>query len=477
MNSDDSLQSNPNNIVEETNWPDDPITSEQSSEVEKKIPPTSATPLEAEFTGTEFTETESHISIEPETPAPTPANINPVEPEMAVAEAHDAALPEAANTHSDEKQRQEDVKSQEVTPPAPEPTFPETPIAEIPQEPQPETASEEEIQHRQLLLENIEQLETEKETLITEIKALKAEKAKLLADETLDVEAAIRNLVMEGTRALEEKKQNLTTTIEKLERRQARIEKEMRTTFSGASQDLAIQVKGFKDYLVGSLQDLTAAAEKLQVPKRKVRERPQRQPESYSREREPATPPPSANQLAAGAFQQQTRKIRHILERYRTSPDYYGPSWQLRRTFEPIHAERVQEWFFKQGGRGTIRSMGSRLQNILIGSAIIAVLYQLYGERSRTLILADSPERLGEWRRGLQDCLGLSRHDFGPERGIVLFESPQAVVQKAERLSEQRQMPLVIFDEGENQVNLSLLQFPLWLAFTPDPQQMSNYYF
>ena len=136
-------------------------------------------------------------------------------------------------------------------------------------------------------MENIEQLETEKETLIGEIAALKSEKAKLLSDKTIDVETAIRNLVLEGTRALEEKKQNLITTIEKLERRQARIEKEMRTTFSGASQDLAIQVKGFKDYLVGSLQDLTAAAEKLQVPKRAVRERPQRQPEKYSREREP----------------------------------------------------------------------------------------------------------------------------------------------------------------------------------------------
>ena len=477
MNSDDSLQSNPNTI-EESNWPDDPISSEAPPEAEKKIPPTSETP-----TTTEVSETEPNFWEEPEVPDATliPESINPVEPDIEESvepkieqtEAEDVKL-DTENIETDEGQPQ-DPQPQTVTP-DPEPALPVTPIAEIPQEP-PEPASEEDIQHRQLLLENIEQLEAEKGTLIAEIEALKAEKAKLLADKTIDVETAIRGLVLEGTRALEDKKQNLITTIEKLERRQARIEKEMRSTFSGTSQDLAIQVKGFKDYLVGSLQDLTAAAEQLQLPKRETRERPPRQPENYRREREPAAPPPSANQLAAGAFQQQTRKIRHILERYRTSPDYYGPSWQLRRTFEPIHAERVQEWFFKQGGRGTIRSMGSRLQNILIASAAIAVLYQLYGERSRTLILADSPERLGEWRRGLQDCLGLSRHDFGPERGVVLFESPQAVVQKAERLSEQRQMPLVIFDEGENQVNLSLLQFPLWLAFTPEPQQMSNYYF
>jgi ATP:corrinoid adenosyltransferase len=73
----------------------------------------------------------------------------------------------------------------------------------------------------------------------------------------------------------------------------------------------------------------------------------------------------------------------------------------------------------------------------------------------------------------LQDCLGISRSDFGPEQGIVLFESAEAVVQKAERLVKERQMPLIIIDETEDQINLSLLQFPLWLAFAPDPQQMS----
>jgi hypothetical protein len=119
--------------------------------------------------------------------------------------------------------------------------------------------------------------------------------------------------------------------------------------------------------------------------------------------------------------------------------------------------------------------MGSRLQNILIASAVISVLHRLYGDRSRTLVLANTPERLGEWRRGLQDCLGISRSDFGPDRGVTLFESPEALVQKADRLVENKQLPLVIIDETENEVNLSLLQFPLWLAFAGDPQQMSSY--
>jgi hypothetical protein len=92
--------------------------------------------------------------------------------------------------------------------------------------------------------------------------------------------------------------------------------------------------------------------------------------------------------------------------------------------------------------------------------------------------LANTPERLGEWRRGLQDCLGISRGDFGPEQGVVLFEEPAALVQKADRLLTQKQLPLIIIDETEDEISLSLLQFPLWLAFAPDPQQMplNSYY-
>jgi hypothetical protein len=118
--------------------------------------------------------------------------------------------------------------------------------------------------------------------------------------------------------------------------------------------------------------------------------------------------------------------------------------------------------------------MGSRLQNILVASAIMSVLRTLYGERVRTLVLAHTPERLGEWRRGLQDCLGISRSDFGPERGVVLFEEAFPLVQKADRLIEQKQLPLIIVDETEDRIDLSLLQFPLWLAFAPEPQQMSS---
>ncbi|XTZ11025.1 MAG: DUF3086 domain-containing protein [cyanobacterium endosymbiont of Rhopalodia yunnanensis] len=313
----------------------------------------------------------------------------------------------------------------------------------------------------------VQSLEQQKQGLTQEIKQLQDRERKMIAEKIQDIEQHTRLIVQEGLKELKQQKQALEISVEQLERRRDRIKEEMRTTFAGVSQDLAIRVQGFKDYLVGSLQDLAATAEQLELPT---------QGTWNSSETIPSQSSSSGKvQFAPQEFEAQTTKIKQILEQYRNNPDYYGYPWQLRRTFEPMHAERVQTWFFSQGGRGAILSLGTRLQNILIASAIISVLNSLHGDRSRFLILANSPERLGEWRRGLQDCLGISRSDFGPEKGVVLFESPDALVLKAERLLEDKQIPLVVIDETEQQINLSLLQFPLLLAFAPDLQQVSNY--
>lgn len=320
---------------------------------------------------------------------------------------------------------------------------------------------------------SIVDLEQQKAHLKQEIQALQAEKDNFLNQQILEVQTVLENLLKEGLKDLKERKQSLEITVEQLERRQEKIRQEMRTTFAGVSQDLAIRVQGFKDYLVGSLQDLVSAADQLELGNSDSWNVTQ-EPVINAPISAPSSPKPN---FAAQSFEEQRRQIQRILEQYRTRPDYYGPPWQLRRTFEPVHAERVQNWFFSQGGRGVVVTMGSRLQNILVGSSMIAILHSLYGDRSRALILANTPERLGEWRRGLQDCLGISRTDFGPERGIVLFESPEALIQKAERLVEDKQLPIVIIDETEDQVNLALLKFPLWLAFAPDPQKPSSNYF
>lgn len=319
----------------------------------------------------------------------------------------------------------------------------------------------------------IKELQQQKETLTTEIRNLQAQKQQLFEQQLQTMQAKLSQMVEEGTEQLQERKNTLQREIDKLERRQERIRQEMRTNFAGASQELAIRVQGFKDYLVGSLQDLAAAAEQLQLPNLEARTPPpvrQRQEEPNT---EISSPQP---QFTEQGFVAQGKKVRQLIDQYRSRPDYYGPPWQLRRTFEPIHAERVQDWFFTQGGRGTVKSMGSRLQNILVASAIASILHRLYGDRFRLLILVDTPERLGEWRRGLQDCLGISRADFGANRGVVLFESPEILSQRAERLLKEKLLPLVIIDETEESIDLSLLRFPLWLAFASEPQPSTSGY-
>uniref|UniRef100_A0A832M2D2 DUF3086 domain-containing protein n=1 Tax=Oscillatoriales cyanobacterium SpSt-402 TaxID=2282168 RepID=A0A832M2D2_9CYAN len=312
------------------------------------------------------------------------------------------------------------------------------------------------------------------EDLRHQIQALKQEISELQTAKTQlqqqidEAQTVMGMVVQEGLQELEKRKRDLQISVEQLERRQERVREEMRTTFAGVSQDLAIRVQSFKEYLVGSLQDLAMAADQLEFPQPVVE--PQKPAESVPDllPDEPLTP-----QFGDQLFQDQTKKIRSLLDQYRNRPDYYGPPWQLRRTFEPIHAERISNWFFTQGGRGAIRSMGSRLQNILIASAAVSILRSLYGDRLVTLVLADSPERLGEWRRGLQDCLGITRADFGIDRGAALFEDPVILTQKAERLQKDGYTPLIVIDETEFQIDLAILQFPLWLAFAASPQASS----
>jgi hypothetical protein len=320
---------------------------------------------------------------------------------------------------------------------------------------------------------------SEPEALRQEIMQLKLEKGQLLEQQLHQTQAKINQLYQEDIQQLEERKKALQISVDQLERRQERIQTEMRSTFAGASQELAIRVQGFKEYLVTSLQDVAQAAEQLQLLPPAVTPTPAKlsaQPKSALQPSIESVPPartgPASTQpqFATQSFQEETRAIKRLLEQYRTNPNYYGPAWQLRRTFEPVHADRVAKWFFNLGGRGAVRTLGTRLQNILVASAVISILNELYGDRLHALILANAPERLGDWRRGLQDCLGVERADFGPDQGIGLFESPESLAQKADRLIKDDAIPLILLDDSEETVSLSVLQFPLWLAFVPEPQ-------
>ncbi|MFM2312436.1 MAG: hypothetical protein RLZZ04_1712 [Cyanobacteriota bacterium] len=368
--------------------------------------------------------------------------------------------------------------------------------------------------------DEINQLEQQKVQLQSEISALKAYKEQLLLHQLREAQENMGRMIEEGTQELRERKTALRIEIEKLERRQERLNQEMRSNFAGSSKELAIRVQGFKEYLVGSLQDLATAAEKLELvrtgeatprnrervrnsedPRRGIREGRDRDridttrnPNRNSRSNEPGrgdrpsgmlrdrndrterSERPAPGQFSEPTFADQSRRICQLLDKYCNSPDYYGAPWQLRRTFDQSQARKVQDWFFSQGGRGAIDSTGSRLQNILVASATISILHNLYRDRTQVLVLTDTPENLGEWRKGLEDCLGISRRDFGTNSGVVLFDSPDILVQRAERLLADKLLPIIIIDETEEQLNLSVLKFPIWLAFASNNRSKSSNY-
>ena len=352
--------------------------------------------------------------------------------------------------------------------------------------------------------DEIRQLEQQKADLQLEIANLKAYKEQLLLLQVREAQENMGQMIEEGTKELRERKTALRIEIDKLERRKERINQEMRSNFAGSSKELAIRVQGFKEYLVGSLQDLATAAEKLELartedsaPRNRNRVRnsedPRREGVNIDRDRDRnrnrnpdrtlrnnsargENERTAQAQFSEPTFADQSRRIRQLLDKYCNSPDYYGSPWQLRRTFDQNQAKKVQEWFFSQGGRGAIDSTGSRLQNILVASATISILHDLYRDRTQVLILTDTPENLGEWRKGLEDCLGISRRDFGANRGVVMFDSPEILVQRAERLLADKLLPVIIIDETEEQLNLSVLKFPIWLAFASSNKSRSANY-
>jgi len=309
-------------------------------------------------------------------------------------------------------------------------------------------------------------LKQEAAELKAEIEQLKTEKQQVLQSQVTKLQLSIERIMQKDLTDLEQRKQELEASISILQRKQDRLQVEMKTTYAGVSQDVAVRVQGFKDYLVGSLQDLVVSAEKLNLA-------PPAKPVSIDKPVETKAPEPPL--LSEQVFADQKQRIEQLLERYRTLPDYYGPAWKLRRTYETIHAERAAKWFFEQAGRGAVKSMGTRLQNILVAASIVSVLRSIYGDKMRVLILATAPERLGEWRRGFQDCLGISRDHFGPEKGVVLFEDSEPLATKGDRLVNEGMIPLVIMDEAEEYISVDMLRFPMMIAFSLDTQARASY--
>lgn len=274
---------------------------------------------------------------------------------------------------------------------------------------------------------------------------------------------------------LRERRDALSAEIQDLETRRAAIEREIASSFAGQADGVARRLKGFQDYLVGALQDLALAAEQVELVPQPVLVQPSpldATPAPAQAQEPPA--PGAAAAPASGLFAADGDLIRTRLAGLQGQPDFYADPWNLRRSLDADAVACLQSWFLEQGGRGAQPSSGSRARNGLITAGAIAILGELYGDRFQTLVLAGQPERLGEWRRSLQDSLGLGREDFGPSSGIVLFERPDALIERADRLEERGELPFIVVDAAEQVVDIPILQFPLWLAFAPGAGELEG---
>ena len=265
-----------------------------------------------------------------------------------------------------------------------------------------------------------------------------------------------------------EKRLLLIKEIKELENKKILLMKDIESNFSGQSENIAKQVKGFQDYLTGALQNLSQSVEKLDlVPQPMIiKPSPLDKIQNTANNKEIKIP------ALADTFKPDEEIIRKCFSDFSNQPDFYAEPWKLRRSLEGIDIEMLEDWFFNMGGRGALESRGSRQKNVLISAGLISILGELYGDQFQTLILASEPERLGEWRRLLQDSLGLNRDDFGPNSGIVLFERAEGVIERADKLEDNDEVPLIIIDALETTIEVPILQFPLWLAFVGSSEEI-----
>ena len=263
-------------------------------------------------------------------------------------------------------------------------------------------------------------------------------------------------------RDLFSKKDSLVKEIKELEAKKNEIEKDIESNFKGQSDNIAKRVKGFQEYLTGALQNLSQNVEKLELVSQPIIVKPSPLDEKM---RNDTTNNVVNVPALSETFKPDEKVIKSCFSSFTEQPDFYAEPWKLRRSLDSSDIEIMDDWFFNMGGRGSLESRGSRQKNALLSAGLISILGELYGDQFQTLILASQPERLGEWRRILQDSLGLTRDDFGPNSGIVLFERPEGVIERADRLEANEELPFIIIDAAETSVEIPILQFPLWVAF------------
>ena len=278
-----------------------------------------------------------------------------------------------------------------------------------------------------------------------------------------------QTLINLALKDLQLSREELEKELEELTKKKIQIETELKSSFSGQSDAIARKVKGFQEYLTGALQDLAQSAEQLELVVPPVIVKPSPLDENKKTE---SSKEKEVIHAISDTFKPDEDLIRRCFSQFLEQPDFYAEPWKLRRSLEENDVEMLEDWFFSMGGRGAQPSRGNRSKNALVAAGIIAILGELYGAQFQTLVLASQPERLGEWRRCLQDALGLNREDFGPNSGIVLFERSDGLIERADRLEERGELPFIIIDAAEINVEIPVLQFPIWLAFAGSPHEI-----
>ena len=123
-------------------------------------------------------------------------------------------------------------------------------------------------------------------------------------------------------------------------------------------------------------------------------------------------------------------------------------------------------------GRGAQPSGGSRSRNVLVTAAAVSLLGDLYGDRFQTLVLAGAPERLATGAAACKTGLASAAKTW-PNSGVVLFERADALIERADRLEEQGELPFIVVDAAERAVETAILQFPRGWSFAADPQELA----
>ena len=312
-------------------------------------------------------------------------------------------------------------------------------------------------------------LETSKKSKTSETNKIKSSQSKKLSTANKKNEKSLVSISDEIFSELISKKTSLTNEINSLEIKKNSLLKEIESNFTGQSDNIAKRVKGFQEYLSGALQNLSQSVDKLELVSQPliVKPSPLDEKKAESNVNKVINVP-----ALSETFKPDEKIIKNCFSIFTEQPDFYAEPWKLRRSLDSEDIEILDDWFFNMGGRGALESKGTRQKNALLSAGLIAILGELYGDQFQTLILASQPERLGEWRRILQDSLGLSRDDFGPNSGIVLFERAEGVIERADRLESNDELPFIIIDAAESSVEIPILQFPLWLAFVGSNEEI-----